>query len=194
MSKLNELLKEATFSDDEIKTITECINKSTEWMPKGEWNKTNEEKKALEQQLKDRDNQFKELEKSAGANEELKKQLDTMKKERDNAKSEYEEKIKFFERKSNCICKFAEKCHDPEYVFTKLNLKEIMFNEKNEPTAGLDEQIAKLEENMAYAFKQSDFDNSLISTHKPDGSQPSNYEPEKNDATYVDTYLFPGKK
>lgn len=194
MSKLNELLKEKGFDDNEVKGIVECINQSLEYMPKAEWNKVNEEKKSLEQQLSERDKQFKELEKNFGdKDEDFKKQLEDMKKERDTAKAEANARIKSWERKTNCIKLFGEKVHDPEDVFSKLNLDSITFNDKNEPVAGLDDQITKLKETHGYYFKPDG--DGEFNTHKPDGSNGGNQKKTGDDeATYVETYLFPDKK
>lgn len=193
MSKLNELLKEQQFNEDEIKNINEAIGKSYEWMPKAEWNKVNEENKTLKTRVEESEKQFKELEKKVGdGNEDLKAQLETMKKERDDAKKDAAEKIKSFERKSNCVKHFADKVYDVDDVYNKLDLDKITFNEKNEPVDGLDDQINTMKETRPNYFKNDVGDNGSITTHKPKNNDGEGRPKEPNsEETYVSQYILP---
>lgn len=195
MSKLNDLLKEKNFDEEAIKNINEAIGKSTEWMPKAEWNKVNEEKKSLETRLSDTEKQFKELEKKAGdSDSDLKAQLEQMKKERDEAKKDANEKIKSFERKVNCTKTFTDQVYDIDDVYNKLDLTKITFNENNEPVDGLESQIISMKEARPNYFKPVDNGNGSLTTHKPKQGDGNDNGGGDDKESYVSKYLFPDKE
>lgn len=76
--------KAAEASQDELKGF----------IPKHRFDEVNDAKKKAEDDLKDRDKQLEELKKSAGSNEELKKQIETLQADNLKAKEEHDAKIK----------------------------------------------------------------------------------------------------
>src|SRR5690625_4836722 len=64
------------------------------FVPKARFDEVNEGKKKAETDLADRDKQLETLKKSAGDNEELKKQIQTLQDENKSAKEKYENEMK----------------------------------------------------------------------------------------------------
>ena len=126
------------------------------YVPKDRFNEVNDSKKALEDQIKDRDKQLEELKKVDGAalQGEIKKLQEDNK---NQAKTHQEELLKT--QKINAL-KFnlSETLHDPNDIISGLDLTKIELDDKGELKTKLDEFINPLKESKPYLFKEQKTD------------------------------------
>ena len=182
MSKLNDALKELKFTDDEITSIIEAVNKSEQYIPKSRFDEINEKKKEFEAQITERDKQLKELEKSVGENEELKKQIADFKKENEKISKQADEKIATFVKKQNCMNAILDKAQDAELVMGLVDLGKIVFD-GNKPVGGLNEQIEAIKASKPFLFKTEQQQAGAYQGFVPQGSQGQQQQPTQTDAS-----------
>ena len=90
LSWLKDILGEA-YTEEIDKKVSEQIGK--DFVSRSDFNTTNEAKKSLEGQLKDRDKQLEELRKSASDSETLQQQIEKLQDENKAAKKEHEAEL-----------------------------------------------------------------------------------------------------
>lgn len=152
MDKLKELLTAQGYNDSDIETILSCIKESKfipeGAIPKSRFDEVIAQKHNLEEQIESFNKQIEELGKVAGNNEELKKQIETLKVEKEKAIKEGEEKIKAFNKEQAIKSEFINDVYDADYVFSKLDLNNIIYDEKEKKViSGLKEQLESLKTN-----------------------------------------------
>lgn len=121
-------------------------------IPKSRFDEINEAKKQLEQQIKDRDNQLKELQKKAEGNEELSKQIQELQEANKQAKTQYEQQLKDLQVSSAIKLALAGKAHDADLVAGLIDKSKIELGEDGNIAKGLDEQIKSLQESKSFLF------------------------------------------
>lgn len=121
-------------------------------IPKSRFDEINEAKKQLEQQIKDRDNQLKELQKKAEGNEELTNQIKQLQEENKQAKTQYEQQLKDLQISSAIKLALSGKVHDAELVAGLIDKSKIELSEDGNIAKGLDEQIQSLRESKSFLF------------------------------------------
>lgn len=122
------------------------------WIPKDKFNEVNEAKKQLEADLKERDKQLADLKKSAGDNEELKRQIEQLQADNKKKDEEYQAKIKDMAVTSAIKLAVAGEVHDPDLIASLLDKTKIEVDENGAIKAGLDDQLKALRESKAFLF------------------------------------------
>lgn len=144
---------EAVTEDNFAKFTTEL---SKRFVAKADFNSKLEEIKGLNTQITERDNQLKELKKSAGDNEELKTQIEKLQTENKTAKETYEKEIAGLKFNNALELKLTESgAKSSKALKALLDLEKITF--ENDTFSGLDEQLESLKTEYDYMFgeKQS---------------------------------------
>lgn len=147
-------------------------------IPKSRFDEINEAKKQLEQQIKDRDNQLKELQKKAEGNEELTNQIKQLQEENKQAKTQYEQQLKDLQISSAIKLALSGKVHDAELVARLIDKSKIELGEDGKITKGLEEQIKSLQESKAFLFIPEKQQQSYLKGFKPvDGQGAGGQQP-----------------
>lgn len=157
MEWLKELLNEKGVADDVIQSVvTSAEEKLKGFIPKHRFDEVNEAKKQLEEQLTDRDKQLAELKKSAGDNEELKKQIEQLQQENKEKEQSYQAKIRDMAVTTAIKLAVAGDAHDPDLVASLLDKSKIEVDENGNIKGGLDDQLQALRETKSFLFVQKE--------------------------------------
>ena len=166
-----EELKKLGLTDEVAQKI--LADQGNKFVPIARFNEVNEAKKALEGQITDRDSQLKELKKAAGSSEELKAQIEKLQKANTDQKSAYDKQIQ--DMKIDSIVNSAlstAKAKNAKAV--KAMLKLDKYELEGDKVKGLDEAIAAVKKDNAWAFeKDAGGDNTKNNHIKIDGFKPS---------------------
>lgn len=92
--KKEDFMKLGLDEETSKKCETASLEELKSYIPKTRFDEINNEKKKLELDVKDRDKQLDDLKKSAGDNEELKKQIETLQKDNKAKEDKYAEDMK----------------------------------------------------------------------------------------------------
>lgn len=151
-------------------------------IPKSRFDEINEAKKQLEQQIKDRDNQLKELQKKAEGNEELTKQIQELQEANKQAKTQYEQQLKDLQVSSAIKLALAGKVHDADLVAGLIDKSKIELGEDGKITKGLEEQIKSLQESKSFLFvPQKQQQQQLLGFKPVDGQGLGTQQTDDND-------------
>ena len=157
MEWLKELLKNKGVADDVIQSVvTSAEEKLKGFIPKHRFDEVNEVKKQLEEQLAERDKQLTELKKSAGDNEELRKQIESLQAENKAKEEEYQARIKDLSITTAIKLAVAGEAHDPDLVANLLDKSKIEVDEEGNIKGGLDDQLQALREAKSFLFVQKE--------------------------------------
>jgi len=121
------------------------------FIPKARFDEVNETKKELEQQIQERDNQLKELQKKAKGNEELEKRIQELQETNKATKEQYEAKIKDMTITAAIQSKLTDAKY-PDLLLTKFDQSKLSIAEDG-TVLGIDEQLAVLKEQYKDLFK-----------------------------------------
>ncbi|MCD9026040.1 phage scaffolding protein [Cohnella silvisoli] len=122
------------------------------YIPKETFNQVNEAKKQAEADLKDRDGQLTTLKKSAGDNEDLKKQIQTLQDDNKKKDDDYKVKLGDLAMTSSLRLKLAGQVHDADLVIGQLDKTKIKLNDAGEIIDGYDDQVKTLRESKSFLF------------------------------------------
>lgn len=158
MDWLKELLKKLGIAETEVDKIDAEVVKELpkHFIPKSQYNDVVEARKKAEKDVADRDKQLEDLKKSAGSNEELKKQIETLQGENKTAKEKYEAELKELQLNTALKLALAGKVHDPDIVASLLDKSKIELDDNGGVKSGLDDQIKALRESKAFLFVPED--------------------------------------
>lgn len=121
------------------------------WFPKAKFDEVNEKVKTLEDQIKERDNQLKELKTKAAGNEELSAKIAELETANEATKSEYEVKMAELKKETAIELKLKdEQAKNVKAVKALLSLDKVSIDGDN--LLGLDEQLKTLKESDPYLF------------------------------------------
>ena len=123
----------------------------TGFIPKARFDEVNETKKELEQQIQERDNQLKELQKKAKGNEELEKRIQELQEANKATKEQYEAKIKDMTITAAIQSKLTDAKY-PDLLLTKFDRSKLSIAEDG-TVLGIDEQLTALKEQYKDLFK-----------------------------------------
>jgi hypothetical protein len=123
----------------------------TGFIPKARFDEVNETKKELEQQIQERDDQLKELQKKAKGNEELEKRIQELQEANKATKEQYEAKIKDMTVTAAIQSKLTDAKY-PDLLLTKFDRSKLSIAEDG-TVLGVDEQLAVLKEQYKDLFK-----------------------------------------
>lgn len=121
------------------------------FIPKARFDEVNETKKELEQQIQERDNQLKELQKKAKGNEELEKRIQELQEANKATKEQYEAKIKDMTITAAIQSKLTDAKY-PDLLLTKFDRSKLSIAEDG-TVLGIDEQLSTLKEQYQDLFK-----------------------------------------
>lgn len=123
----------------------------TGFIPKARFDEVNETKKELEQQIQERDDQLKELQKKAKGNEELEKTIKELQEANKATKEQYEAKIRDITITVAIQSKLTDAKY-PDLLLTKFDRSKLSIAEDG-TVLGVDEQLAALKEQYKDLFK-----------------------------------------
>lgn len=180
MEWLKELLKDAGVGDEKLNELISNINKEIPkyFIPKSKYNEVAEAKKQLEEEIKVRNTQLEELKKSAGENENLKRQIEELQSANKQKDEEYQKQIKDLQITNAIKLALSGKVHDEDLVASLIN-KDKLIIEDGGKIVGLDEQINSLKESKSFLFKD---DNSQQAGFQKIGNEQSNNQQALDDA------------
>ncbi|QOS98119.1 phage scaffolding protein [Brevibacterium sp. JNUCC-42] len=159
MDWLKKLLQELGLSEEHIEKITGGVEENYKgYVPKHRFDEINDTKKELEGQIKDRDKQLTELKKSAGDNEDLKKQIEDLQGENKTKDEQYQTKIKDMQVSTAIKLALTGEAHDPDLLASLLDKSKIEINEDGTLKGGLDDQVKALRESKAFLFAEKQED------------------------------------
>ena len=121
------------------------------FIPKARFDEVNETKKELEQQIQERDDQLKELQKKAKGNEELEKRIQELQETNKATKEQYEAKIKDMTITAAIQSKLTDAKY-PDLLLTKFDRSKLSIAEDG-TVLGIDEQLTALKEQYKDLFK-----------------------------------------
>lgn len=139
---------------DELATKAEEASKKEleTYIPKTRFDEVNEAKKQAEKDVKERDTQIETLKKSAGDNEDLKKQIETLQEENKTAREKAESDMKELKLTNAIKLAVAGKAQDEDLVAGLFDKSKLILSDDGKIT-GLDEQLTALQKDKAFLFK-----------------------------------------
>lgn len=139
---------------DELATKAEEASKKEleTYIPKTRFDEVNEAKKQAEKDVKERDTQIETLKKSAGDNEDLKKQIETLQEENKTAREKAESDMKELKLTNAIKLAVAGKAQDEDLVAGLFDKSKLILGDDGKIT-GLDEQLKVLQKDKAFLFK-----------------------------------------
>jgi DNA repair exonuclease SbcCD ATPase subunit len=183
MDWLKELLKKAGVEEAKLDGVIADIGKELpkHFIPKDKYNEAAEAKKKLETDLQERDKQLEELKKSAGSNEELKKQIETLQAENKKADEAWQTKLAqmqldfALERALT-----AAKAKNAKAVKALLDMEKVKLD--GDKLLGLDDQLKELQKSDAYLFGDSTPGRVGGGTNPPGGKEPKTIDQQIEEA------------
>lgn len=121
------------------------------FIPKARFDEVNETKKELEQQIRERDKQLKELQEKAKGNEELEKTIKELQEANKATKEQYEAKIRDMTINAAIQSKLTDAKY-PDLLISKFDKSKLSIAEDG-TVLGIDEQLAVLKEQYKDLFK-----------------------------------------
>lgn len=153
---ITELVKTLGVPDDKIQDAEKKVKDylDGDYVTKARFNEINESKKSLSEQIAERDKQLTELKKSAGANDELKKQIEALQKANKDQKAAFDEQTKTLRLDTAIKLAIADSAQDTEIVSRLIDKSKLILGEDGKVT-GLTEQVDALKKDKAFLFKAS---------------------------------------
>lgn len=148
--KREQLLELGLTEEQAQKVIDAYTEEMKGFIPKARFDEVNDAKKELEQQIKERDKQLKELAEKVRGNEELEKQIKELQEVNKTTKEQYEAKIK--ELKIDAAIR--EKLTDakyPDLLITKFDKSKLTVTDDG-TVLGIDEQLTQIKEQYKDLF------------------------------------------
>lgn len=185
-----EDLIEKGLLEEQAKAVLELYNTSIkEYVAKVDYDNANSEIATLNEVIKERDTQLKQLKDSAGDNEELKKQIEKLQADNDATEKKYKAEVE--QLKINSAIEMAltkSGARTIKAVKAMLNMDNIKFDKDGNIT-GLDEQIKGLVEgeDTKYLFN----DEQIKGAHKVEpGTGGEDGETDFNKMTYTEMCAY----
>ncbi|SCL85080.1 phage scaffolding protein [Sporanaerobacter sp. PP17-6a] len=152
MDWLKELLKKAGIDESKIDGIVGDMNKEMPkyLIPKDKYNEVSEAKKQLENDIKERDKQLKDLEGEVKGNEELEKTIKVLQETNKTTKEQYEAKLKDMTINAAIQSKLTDTKY-PDLLTTKFDKTKLAVNTDGSVT-GIDEQLTAIKEQYKDLF------------------------------------------
>jgi len=123
----------------------------TGFIPKARFDEVNETKKELEQQIRERDKQLKELQEKAKGNEELEKTIKELQEANKATKEQYEAEIKEMTINSAIQSKLTDAKY-PDLLISKFDKSKLSIADDG-TVLGIDEQLTTIKEQYKDLFK-----------------------------------------
>jgi DNA repair exonuclease SbcCD ATPase subunit len=123
----------------------------TGYIPKARFDEVNETKKDLEQQIKERDKQLKELQEKVKGNEDLERTIKELQEANKATKEQYEAKIRDMTINAAIQAKLTDAKY-PDLLLSKFDKSKITIAEDG-TVSGIDEQLKTIKETYKDLFK-----------------------------------------
>ena len=154
MEWLKKLLQKHGVAEEVVNKIIE-EEKDNQYIPKSRFDEVNEAKKQLENDLKDREQQLKDLGEKAKGNEELSMQITELKEANKKTSKEYETKIRNLTLDNAIKIKLKDnKAKYEDLLMSKFDREKLKINDDG-TIEGLTEQLTSLKEGYKDLFEQS---------------------------------------
>ena len=137
-------------ADDAVHKVKDFLD--GDYVTKARFNEVNESKKALSEQIADRDKQRTGLKKNAGDNQELKKQIEALQKANNEQKAAFDAQTKALRMDTAIKLAVADSAQDAEIVSGLIDKSKLILGEDGKIT-GLAEQVDALKKDKAFLFK-----------------------------------------
>lgn len=148
-----DLIKIGISEEHAAKVIEAYSEEIKGFVPRSRLNEETEAKNKLDEQLKARDKQLKELEKSVGDNDGLKKQIAALQEANKQAKADFEKQVKEI-RLDSAIKSAITNAHDSGLVANLIDRSKLIMGEDGTLT-GIKEQLEVLQKEKAFLFKSA---------------------------------------
>ena len=125
---------------------------------KGDVESIKAELKTAKDTIQERDTQLEGLKKSAGDNEELKKQIETLQNENKTTKEKYDADLKELQITNAIKLAIADKAQDVDLVAGLFDKSKLILGDDGKVT-GLEEQLKGIQESKAFLFKTDENNN-----------------------------------
>ena len=123
-----------------------------DYVTKARFNELNESKKSLAEQIAERDKQLKDLKKSVGDNEGLRKQIEDLQKANKEQKDAFDNQTKALRLDTAIKLAIADSAQDADIVSGLIDKNKLILGEDGKVT-GLTEQVEALKKDKAFLFK-----------------------------------------
>lgn len=133
---------------------------------KGDVESIKAELKTAKDTIQERDTQLEGLKKSAGDNEELKKQIETLQNENKTTKEKYEADLKELQITNAIKLAIADKAQDVDLVAGLFDKSKLILGDDGKVT-GLEEQLKGIQESKAFLFKTEENNNNQNNQNTP---------------------------
>jgi hypothetical protein len=153
---IKELLKNIGVADEKMETAEKTVKDylANDFVTMARFNEVNESKKALTEQLTERDKQLTSLKKSAGDNEALKAQIEELQKANKDNKAAFDQQIQALKIDSAIKLAIADSAQDTDIVTGLINKEKIIIGDDGK-IVGLNEQVETLKKEKAFLFKNA---------------------------------------
>lgn len=151
---IHELLKNIGVADDKMGEAEQAVKNflDGEFVPKSRFNEVNESKKALTDQLAERDKQLGSLKKNVGDNEGLKKQIEELQAANKQQKADFEAQAKALKIDTAIKLAIGDSAQDADIVTGLIDKDKLILGEDGK-VAGLTEQVEALKKDKGFLFK-----------------------------------------
>jgi len=151
MDMTKEQLLEMGLTEEQADKVLSAYKEELKgYIPKARFDEINETKKDLEQQIKGRDKQLKELQDKVKGNEELEKTIKDLQEANKATKEQYEAKIKDMTINAAIQAKLTDTKY-PDLLITKFDKTKLVVNADG-TISGIDEQLKAIKEQYKDLF------------------------------------------
>lgn len=139
----------------------------------------------LDEQLKQRDKDLKDLKAKAGNSEELQQQLTDLQAKYDTDKADFDSKLKTTQLSSAVKLALAGKVHDAGLVTSLIDTGTIEIDQEGNVIKGLEEQIKTLQESKSFLFVPEADTTPSVKGAKPAEGDPGGTPPASVGASFA---------
>lgn len=148
-----DLIKIGISEEHAAKVLETYTEEMKGFVPRSRLNEETKAKDKLDEQLKARDKQLKDLEKSAGDNEELKRQIAGLQEANKQAKADFEKQVKEI-RLDSAIKSAITNAHDSNLVATLIDRSKLVMADDG-TLSGIKEQLETIQKEKSFLFKSA---------------------------------------
>lgn len=151
---ISEFLKSIGIPDDKVQDAEGKMKSylDGDYVTKARFNELNESKKSLAEQIAERDKQLKDLKKSVGDNEDLRKQIEDLQQANKEQKDAFDNQTKTLRLDTAIKLAIADSAQDADIVSGLIDKNKLILGEDGKVT-GLTEQVEALKKDKAFLFK-----------------------------------------
>jgi hypothetical protein len=157
-------------SEEQATKAAEASKKELEsYVPKADYDATNQVKGQLEKDIKDRDKQLEDLKKNSGDNAELLKQIENLQAENKAVMEKNEADMKELKLSTAIKLAITESAQDADLVTGLFDKTKLILSNDGKVT-GLEEQLKSIKESKPFLFKEEKAEPSKNTGFRPLGA------------------------